>query len=82
VCLALVKRLAVGNPGWGYRRIHGELLHLGYRIGASTVWALLMAHGLDPAPRPWLRSTGGRVSDVGGQVQLVGRAGQPPIQGP
>jgi putative transposase len=48
---ALVKRLAVDNPGWGYRRIHGELLHLGYRIGASTVWAILQAQGLDPAPR-------------------------------
>ena len=48
---ALVKRLAVENPDWGYRRIHGELAGLGYGIGASTVWALLKAQGLDPAPR-------------------------------
>jgi putative transposase len=48
---ALVKRLAMENPSWGYRRIHGELAGLGYQIGASTVWSILQAHGLDPAPR-------------------------------
>jgi hypothetical protein len=46
----LVLRLASGNPTWGYRRIHGELRRLGYRIGASTVWAILQRAGVDPAP--------------------------------
>jgi transposase InsO family protein len=48
---ALVLRLARENPSWGYRRVHGELCRLGYKLGASTVWAILQRAGVDPAPR-------------------------------
>lgn len=48
---ALVLRLARENDGWGYRRIHGELLHLGWKIAASTVWEILKQAGIDPAPQ-------------------------------
>ena len=46
----LVLRLARENPCWGYRRIHGELLVLGVKIAASTVWEILRDAGIDPAP--------------------------------
>ena len=47
---ALVLRLVRENPGWGYRRVHGELLVLGVKVAASTVWEILSEAGIDPAP--------------------------------
>jgi len=48
---ALVLEMARDNPGWGYRRIHGELTGLGHKIAPSTVWQILKDAGIDPAPR-------------------------------
>ncbi|CAM5712731.1 Integrase catalytic domain-containing protein OS=Kitasatospora aureofaciens OX=1894 GN=GCM10010502_69580 PE=4 SV=1 [Kitasatospora aureofaciens] len=47
---ALVLRLAAENPAWGYRRLHGELLVLGVKVAASTVWQILKEAGIPPAP--------------------------------
>jgi putative transposase len=47
----LVLRLARENPSWGYRRLHGELLVLGVKVAASTVWEILREAGIDPAPQ-------------------------------
>jgi putative transposase len=48
---ALVLQLAEENPAWGYRRVHGELTRLGYRLSEATVHRILRARSYRAAPR-------------------------------
>ncbi|MGA6160884.1 integrase core domain-containing protein [Stenotrophomonas sp. NPDC087984] len=64
----LVLRLAKENPSWGYRRLHGELLVLGVRVGASTVWEILKEAGIDPAPE---RNSGTWASFLRSQAEAL-----------
>ncbi|MFI0487066.1 hypothetical protein [Actinomadura sp. 9N215] len=63
----LVLRLVRENPSWGYWRVLGELLVLGVKVAASTVWEILKDAGVDPAPE---RST-----------QHLGRVPALPVRG-
>lgn len=48
---ALIVRMAKDNPRWGYLRIKGECQKLGLRVSATSVKKVLLAFGLEPAPR-------------------------------
>jgi putative transposase len=55
---ALVLRVGRENPSWGYRRVHGELLVLGVKVAASTVWEILKDAGIDPGARAFRHHLG------------------------
>jgi putative transposase len=47
---ALVVRMAQENTRWGYNRIHGELVKLGFDLDSKTVRNVLKHNGIQPAP--------------------------------
>jgi hypothetical protein len=46
----LIIRLAQENGSWGYGKIEGELLKLGFNVSPSTIRNILDRHGIVPAP--------------------------------
>ncbi len=49
--VTLVVRFAGENPGWGLRRIVGELKKVGIRVSKSTVARILSDFGIEPSPK-------------------------------
>ncbi|MDG2224594.1 MAG: integrase core domain-containing protein, partial [Rubripirellula sp.] len=50
VIVDLTVKFAKENPTWGYDRISGALLNVGYHICDSTIGNILKAHGIEPTP--------------------------------
>ena len=47
---SLILRLAKENPRWGYGKIEGELLKLGFKVSQTTIQKTLRRHHILPAP--------------------------------
>jgi putative transposase len=50
-CRQVILRLAKENPRWGYMRIRGELLKLGYVVSATSIRNLMQKHRIPTSPR-------------------------------
>ena len=50
-CRQLIRQMAEENPIWGYFRIRGELMKLGYTVSATAIRSVLRRAGLPPAGR-------------------------------
>ena len=48
---ALILKMALENPFWGYTSIKDRLHNLGHEVGRTTIANILLANGLEPAPK-------------------------------
>jgi putative transposase len=53
----LIVRMAQDNRSWGYDRIVGALVNLGYTVSNQTVGNILKRHGIPPAPEGKMTTT-------------------------
>ena len=65
---ALIVRLAKENPRWGYDKIQGELLKLGYKLCASSVRNILKRYRVTPTSE---RSSGSWRAFLGHYKDLI-----------
>src|SRR5437870_13419118 len=49
--------MAEENRAWGYRRIQGALVNLGYVLAHNTIADILRRHGIEPAPERSRKTT-------------------------
>jgi hypothetical protein len=68
---ALIVRLARENPRWGYGKLKGELLKLGYRVGRSTIRDVLKRQHIPAAPQRTRQSSTWRAFLRQHQQQLL-----------
>ncbi|MBX3085461.1 MAG: integrase core domain-containing protein [Anaerolineae bacterium] len=68
---ALIVQLAHDNPRLGYKKLVGELLKLGYRVGRSTVRDVLKRHHIQPAPQRRRTGSNWRTFLSSHQAQLL-----------
>jgi transposase InsO family protein len=47
----VIVQMAIENARWGYTRIRGALMNLGYDVGRNTIKRVLAGHGINPAGR-------------------------------